>query len=206
MKLMGMMDSPFVRRTAIGLDLLGILFEHEAVSVFSHFERFTSLNPIVKAPTLFFEDGSYMMDSSLILEYFESQSKETLWSSDPDERRHEARVVSYGLAAIEKSVQAVYERNLRPKDKQHGPWLTRISGQRDAAFWAIESEIARAPNRFASVSHASIVCAIALQFAQSELSAQVLPAAYPHLHAHAERMAALPVFKKFPPVGPGVQA
>src|SRR5690606_42054094 len=104
-KLIGMMDSPFVRRTAIGLDVLGVEFDHVAVSVFSHFERFREINAVVKAPTLVFEDGTSMMDSSLILEYFESQSSGSLWANDPDERCAEAKAVSYALAACEKSVQ-----------------------------------------------------------------------------------------------------
>ena len=40
MKLVGMLDSPYVRRVAIALDQLDVPFEHEAVSVFSSFEQF----------------------------------------------------------------------------------------------------------------------------------------------------------------------
>ncbi len=40
MKLIGMLDSPYVRRTAISLKLLGLSFEHASVSVFRHFDRF----------------------------------------------------------------------------------------------------------------------------------------------------------------------
>ena len=35
MKLIGMLDSPYVRRVAISLRRLGIAFEHEPLSVFS---------------------------------------------------------------------------------------------------------------------------------------------------------------------------
>ena len=40
MKLIGMLDSPFVRRVAISAKLLDLPFEHESISVFRHFEQF----------------------------------------------------------------------------------------------------------------------------------------------------------------------
>lgn len=206
MRLIGMLDSPYVRRTAIGLDLLGVQFKHQAVSVFNHFEQFQSLNPVVKAPTLLFDDDTVLMDSSLILEFFESQTGETLWATDAEERRLEARLVSLALAACEKSVQAVYELNLRPEERHHKPWLDRIQGQRSAAFSALEHELGAHPEAFARTSHAAIAAAVAFQFAGSELGDQINAAHYPKLAAHSARMEAHPIFQKYPPVGPGVQA
>lgn len=37
MLLIGMLDSPYVRRVAISLQLLGLNFEHRSISVFSTF-------------------------------------------------------------------------------------------------------------------------------------------------------------------------
>ena len=51
MKLIGMLDSPYVRRVAISLKSLGLPFEHHSLSVFSTFEQFKAINPVVKAPT-----------------------------------------------------------------------------------------------------------------------------------------------------------
>ena len=72
MKLIGMLDSPYVRRVAISLNWLGIPFEHQALSVFSTYEQFRAINPVVKAPTLVCNDGSVMMDSTAILQYVEA--------------------------------------------------------------------------------------------------------------------------------------
>ena len=57
MKLIGMLDSPYVRRVAISLQLLGLRFEHQSVSVFRTFSEFQRINPVVKAPTLLCDDG-----------------------------------------------------------------------------------------------------------------------------------------------------
>jgi glutathione S-transferase len=73
-KLIGMMDSPYVRRVAISLELYGVEFESRPLSVFSSFEAFSRINPAVKAPTLVLDNGIRLMDSSLILAYFEGQA------------------------------------------------------------------------------------------------------------------------------------
>ncbi len=67
-----MLDSPYVRRVAIALQLLGLPFEHRALSVFRTFDQFRAINPVVKAPTLVCDDGTVLMDSSLILDYAET--------------------------------------------------------------------------------------------------------------------------------------
>lgn len=43
MKLIGMLDSPYVRRVAISLQLLGLRFEHQSLSVFRNFSEFSAL-------------------------------------------------------------------------------------------------------------------------------------------------------------------
>lgn len=40
MQLIGMLDSPYVRRVAISLQLLGVRFEHRSLSVFRTFAQF----------------------------------------------------------------------------------------------------------------------------------------------------------------------
>ncbi|MES2603381.1 MAG: glutathione S-transferase [Pseudomonadota bacterium] len=209
MRLIGMLDSPFVRRVAIALDLLGVTFTHEAVSVFSHFERFRSINPVVKAPTFICDDGTVLMDSSLILQFVEAalSSGHSLWTGEQIQLQHEYRAVSLALVACEKSAQAVYETNLRPASKQYDPWLQRVRGQLQDAYAALEQEIQQRPKLFAGApNHASLFAAVAWQFSTS-LLADLLPTAkHPALAALSQRLEQHPSFMKFPPVGPGVQA
>ena len=63
MQLIGMLDSPYVRRVAISLRLLAIPFEHKAVSVFKNFEQFKQINPVVKAPSLVCAMGRFEQTS-----------------------------------------------------------------------------------------------------------------------------------------------
>lgn len=209
MKLIGMLDSPYVRRVAISLDLLGVPFEHEAVSVFSTFERFQAINPVVKAPTLITDDGTVLMDSSLILQYVESTLADgrSLWSNDAATRLAEFRAVGLALAACEKSVQMVYERNLRPATAQHQPWIERVRGQLLAACAALEAHVQGHPALYRTArSQAVVSAAVAWQFTQSMLAAEVKAGRHPALEALSGRMEAEPPFSKYPPSGPGVPA
>ena len=48
-QLIGMLDSPYVRRVAISLQLLGWPFSHRSLSVFSTFAQLQEINPLGKA-------------------------------------------------------------------------------------------------------------------------------------------------------------
>jgi len=207
MRLIGMLDSPFVRRVAVTLDLLEVPFTHEAVSVFSTFEKFQRINPVVKAPSLVLDDGTVLMDSSLILAYVESTlpASRSLWSKEATARALEYRVVSLSMAGCEKCAQYIYERNLRPQQFQFEPWLTRVAGQLREAFAAVEREIAAHEPLFShDRSHAVIGAGIAWRFAQSMLADLLPAAAHPSLGRLSARVERTAAFKKFPPDGPGV--
>lgn len=75
------------------------------------------------------------MDSSLILSYFEAQAApgRKLLPVAPDALASDLQTLGFILAAGEKAVQNVYEHNLRPAEKQHNPWIARITTQLLAA-------------------------------------------------------------------------
>lgn len=202
MRLIGMLDSPYVRRVAISLDLLEIPFQHESISVFSTFDQFRAINPVVKAPTVVCDDGTVLMDSSLILQYVEASTGRSLWSAD---LLPEFRAVSVALAACEKSVQIVYERNLRPKAAQHEPWMERVTGQMLAAYGALEQEVQSGPGVFADPGkQAAVTAAVVWEFVQSMLAPLVPAANYPALAALSARLEQTAPFRKYPSAGPGV--
>ena len=202
MKLIGLLDSPYVRRVAISLQLLGIRFEHQPLSVFAGFEEFRAMNPLVKAPTLVFDDGEMLIDSSLILQYAEAiaTSGRSLMPRDLARQRHALRIIGLALAASEKSVQVVYERKLRPVEKQHAPWLDRVTGQLRAAYDALEATFHDHPQPVTSdtIDQAGITTAVAWMFTQQMLPDIVPAAAYPALHAFSQRAEALKEFKAAP--------
>jgi hypothetical protein len=50
LKLIGMLDSPYVRRVAISLQLLGLRFTHQSLSVFRTYDQFRAINPVSLSP------------------------------------------------------------------------------------------------------------------------------------------------------------
>lgn len=202
MKLIGMLDSPYVRRVAISLQLLGIPFEHQSLSVFGGFDEFQRINPLVKAPTLICDDGDVLIDSTLILQYAEAiaSSGRSLMPTDAASLRHSLRIIGLALAACEKSVQIVYERKLRPTEKQYAPWVERITGQLLAAYDALEAAFCdRAPDATGdTVDQAGITTAVAWKFTQ-EMLPDVVPAAdYPVLRAFSDKTETLAAFAAAP--------
>lgn len=202
MQLIGMLDSPYVRRVAISLQLLDLPFEHLSLSVFSTFDQFQKINPVVKAPTLVCDDGEALIDSTLILDYAEALAapRKSLMPVGIAERQHALRVIGLALAACEKSVQIVYERNLRPAEKYHEPWVMRVTGQLIAAYEALESELDRRPLAVSSanMSQAGVTTAVAWHFTQMMLPDVVDAASYPTLHKVSSQAESLPEFKSAP--------
>ncbi|MBC8119338.1 MAG: glutathione S-transferase [Burkholderiaceae bacterium] len=201
MQLIGMLDSPYVRRVAISLQLLRLRFEHQSLSVFRTLAQFQQINPVVKAPTLVCDDGEVLMDSTLILQYAESLAyPRTLMPSSLPELQHDLRVIGLALAACEKSVQIIYERTLRPPEKRHAPWVERVTGQLLSAYEALEKHVAHRPlaATSATMSQAGVTVAVTWQFTQQTLAAIVLASDYPHLVAYSTAVEALEEFSAAP--------
>jgi len=198
MRLIGMLDSPYVRRVAIALRLLDIPFEHDPLSVFSTFDRFSRVNPVVKAPTLVCDDGTVLMDSGLIIDYAEALAGRSLWPAGLAPRTRALRTTGLALAACEKVMQIYYEHNLRPA--AHAPWLERVHQQLLAALTALDAEIAAqaASTDEKTWTQDGLVAAIAWRFMQIKLVTPVADARCPALAAHSARAEALPSFLATP--------
>ena len=202
MRLIGMLDSPYVRRVAISLRLQEITFAHESISVFSTFDEFAAINPVVKAPSLVTDDGTVLMDSNLILEYAGRLAKPELRLAPDDLKTHARaqRIIGLALAACEKTVQIVYEHHLRPSEKRHQPWLDRVQGQLDAAYRLLEAEVQQAdPWLFgARPFQADITSAVAIYFTRAMLPEAIDFDAYPGLTALSAKAEATEAFRAYP--------
>ena len=202
MQLIGMLDSPYVRRAAISLQLLGLPFEHQSISVFSTFDRFREINPLVKAPSLICDDGTVLMDSILITQYAEAfpQKKRSLLPTDLGELQRALRIIGLAMTACEKSVQIVYEHKLRPAEKLHEPWLTRVTGQLLNAYKALEEEFTKRPRAVtsATIDQATLTTAVAWYFSRDMVGDVVPEGDYPALAALSKAAEALPEFAAAP--------
>jgi glutathione S-transferase len=202
-QLIGMLDSPYVRRAAITLRLLGLPFEHRPISVFRQVDAFAVINPVVRAPSLVCDDGEVLMDSTLIIEHAERLAgpRASLVPKDGRAAQHDLRLTGLALAACEKAVQIVYETTLRPPEKQHPWWLDRVRGQLAAALAALDAELAREPLAASrdAITQAGVTSAVVWEFTQAMLPEVVVAAAHPALVAHGAAAEALPEFRALPP-------
>lgn len=199
MQLIGMLDSPYVRRVAISLRLMDIPFSHRAVSVFRHLDEFQAINPVVKAPTLILDDGSTLMDSTLILDYLDTLHPErSLMPKTLPQRQRTLRLLGLALAAMEKSVQLVYEQHLRPEDKRHQPWQERVSAQLLATYTLLEQELTRQTLDVAALDQAGISIAVAWRFTRELLPQQLVWDDFPLLQQWSTQAEALPAFVATP--------
>ncbi|MFD1556550.1 glutathione S-transferase family protein [Paraburkholderia silviterrae] len=202
MQLIGMMDSPYVRRVAISLHVLGMPFEHRSVSVFRHYDEFAQINPVVKAPTFIDDDGTLLIDSTLILDYLDRKvpAVRRLMPEESQERTFALRVNGFALAAMEKTVQQVYERQLRPEERQHEPWFERVNAQMHAAYAVLDQLLGGRAGWLCAgrITQADITAAVAWRFTQHILPGVADPARYPALAAHSARAEALPEFVATP--------
>ncbi len=201
MKLVGMLDSPYVRRVAIALQALNIPFEHSSLSVFRNMPEFSQINPLIKAPTLVCDDGEVLMDSSLILDYVERLSDEdkTLMPADMKSYQRAIRLIGLGINACDKTVQIEYERQ-RPEEKQYQPWRDRIQTQLTAAYDLIEPYAVDASTWLVTgkMTQADITICVAWQFTRFIADEAVEANRYPGIAALSKRAEASTAFAAVP--------
>ena len=202
MILVGMPDSPYVRRVAISMTLMGLPFEHQQVSVFRHMDRFRAINPVIKAPSFVCDDGTVLMDSTLILDYLEHcvAAGNGLMPPGGEPRKVALRLIGLAMAANEKGVSLVYEKEQRPPEKVHQPWVDRTIGQVHAAFGELEKAVvdARPWLQGERMNAADVAVAVAWRFGQHYNSKEVPAARYPTLVEYSRRAEALPEFASTP--------
>jgi len=140
MLLIGMFDSPFVRRVAVSMKLLGIPFEHGNWSIGRDFDRIREYNPLGRVPTLVTDDGEKLMESAAILDYLDECAgpERALLPRTGRDRRQALNLMAMATGAAEKGVLQVYERAFRPEDKRHQPWVDRCRLQMSGSLAAID--------------------------------------------------------------------
>jgi len=140
MLLIGMLDSPYVRRVAISMRRLGLAFEHGNWSVGADFEHIRQYSPLGRVPVLVMDDGVTLSDSSAILDALDDSVGPTRALLPPTgpSRREALRLIYLAIGAQEKARDQLYERMVRPPEKYHEPWVARCREQMHGALGQIE--------------------------------------------------------------------
>lgn len=200
MILIGMFDSPFVRRVAISMTQLAMPFEHRNWSVGRDAARIREFNPLARVPTLVLDSGEVLIESAMILDYLDQKAgaERALLPAFGEARRRALSLIALATGAADKGIQTVYERIFRPPEMNYAPWTQRCLAQMHAAIAELETRCAAVRGEWLvgdKLSQVEITLACYLTYLREAVPFDL--AAYPALDAHVARCEALPVFRQF---------
>jgi glutathione S-transferase len=201
MKLIGMFDSPFVRRVAISMQRLGMQFEHLNWSVGKDFDRIRQYSRLGRVPTLVLDEGTSLCESAAILDYLDDLAgpDRALLPRSGLKRRDSLQIMSTAIGAAEKGRDQIYERVFRPAEKRHEPWLERIRSQMHGALSELEQRVvARGTQRWLiedRLTQADITLGCAFTFVAESVGLTPQDAPYPALWSFVAQCEALPEFQ-----------
>jgi glutathione S-transferase len=201
MLLIGMFDSPFVRRVAITLKMLDMPFEHGNWSVGRDFDRIREYNPLGRVPTLVTDDGDNLMESGAILDYLDERAgpERALLPAAGPQRRQALKLMAMATGAAEKGVLQVYERVFRPEARRHQPWVDRCHLQMSASLGAIDRYVGeRGVSRWLvgeRMTQADITAVCAFTFLNDALRVAADPVMFQSLATLAARCESMPAFQ-----------
>lgn len=139
MILVGRDLSPFVRRCAIAMNLLGLEYERKIVAAAQDAELIRRYNPLGRVPALILAD-EVVIDSHAIIDYLLDtyDEAEALLPKSGDARRQALKINALAVGTMEKAVASAYERTLRPKEFIYEPYLTKLNDQVTAGLKALD--------------------------------------------------------------------
>jgi glutathione S-transferase len=140
MILIGMFDSPYVRRVAVSLRLLEVSFEHRNWSAYRDFELIRQFNPLGRVPALVQPDGEALIDSNAILDFLDGAAgpERALLPPSGDERRRALHIISLALGAADKGILLLEEALFRPQAKNYEARIERFRSQMHGALAEID--------------------------------------------------------------------
>lgn len=171
MKLIGGFGSPYVRRVAVSLNVLGFDWDHEAVSVFENPERVKKVNPLVRVPTVVLDDGTALVESHAILDALDDMAGDAkrLVPATGVARRTVLQLAAVSTGTMDKAVWAYYEARFHPAEKVHEPWIEHNEAQVLGGLGYLDACAEKAGNGWLAggdrISQADISATVAIGFA-----------------------------------------
>jgi glutathione S-transferase len=197
MILVGQFDSPYVRRVAISLHMLQLPFARNPISVFADADAMRAINPLGRIPSLVLDDGEVVIDSAAILDYLDELvgPRRALLPASGAPRRAALRIIALACGAIDKAGAVVYDRTLRPPDKQHAPWQERCAVQLATALAALDAAVPDGWFAGDDPAQADITTGCAYGYVQHRLPEALQPGRYRALDRFAAACEDLPAFR-----------
>jgi glutathione S-transferase len=194
MILVGQYDSPYARRVAISLMVLGVPYEHDTRSVFGDFDSMRKTNPLGRIPSLILDDGTVLIDSAAILDWIDESvgPRRALIPPSGLARRDALQRIALASGAVDKiGGGRNYEQMIRPSRYRWPEWIERTTTQ---GLGALEALNALDWPASASLDQAQITAGCAIDYVKVTASDLVPEGRFPVLDALWKRLTVQPEF------------
>lgn len=193
MILIGQYDSPYTRRVAVSLAMLGFAFEHDTRSVFGDFDSMRTVNPLGRVPSLILPDGATLIDSAAILDWLDQTvgPDRALLPPGGSARQEALQRIALATGTIDKVMAAAYERLIRPEPYRWAEWTLRCQTQAEGGIAALAAHSWPAD---APVDQACITTACLIRYVRLAAPDLLPSGRYPSLEVLSHRCEALPAF------------
>ena len=130
MILIGRFLSPFVRRSATVLNLLGLEYEQREVATAEDADLIKEFNPLGRVPALALDDNT-IIDSHAIIDYALEKvgTMQTLLARAGAPRQRTLYLSSVATGVMEKGVASAYEKTQRPEEYFYAPYRDKLRTQ-----------------------------------------------------------------------------
>jgi len=193
MILVGQYDSPYTRRVAISLRVLGMAYEHDTRSVFGDFDSMRKTNPLGRIPSLILDSGEVLIESGAILDYLDEMvaPQRALMPRSGDARRAALQRMALATGTLEKLGAVNYETMIRPSRYRWPEWIERCKIQGFGGLTALEAlDWPAAP-----IDQAQITTACVFDYLKVTAPQFVPEGRYPRLDALTNRLRQRPEFR-----------
>lgn len=199
--LLGLFDSPYVRRVAIAMAHYDIPFDHESLSVFRHIDEMRKTNPLLRVPMLTTPDGMRLHESAFILDYLDEVARESgrgaLVPASGPLRRRVWQIVAMGQIAVDKAVAIHYEHR-RPPELRWAEWEDRLRNQLVTALEQLEDALDGDWLVGEALTHADIMATVTVSFIRYTEPGEWPSSRFPKLEALTERLEGADAFRAIP--------
>jgi glutathione S-transferase len=154
--------SPFGRKVKMTAKYLGVYnaLSVETADTTNPEDTLRQQNPLGKIPVLILDDGRKYYDSRVICEFLDSKADgRTLHPTESDARWDALTLQALGDGIVDASILQVYEKRIRPEEKQYQGWLDY---QSEKVTRALDALSATPPSLTGdmTIGHFAVACAL----------------------------------------------
>ena len=200
MKLLGSLNSPYVRKVRVVMSEKRVECAFEIDAPWSSLSQVPDHNPLGKIPVLITDNGSSIYDSRVIVEYLDNLTPLNRLIPEPNRQRIEVKRWEALADGLCDALVAIHLEKARPPEQQSPEWIARQEKKVGLTLKTIAQDLSEknwCSGDLYNLSDIAVGCALGyldLRFKQIDWRNQ-----YPNLAKFAAKLALRPSFKETDP-------